>query len=222
MALVLIIILAGLGAGFAARGSLRNFERVQFHWWGLAIVGLGLQAIPVPERFGTSWAVGLLLASYVILIGFAWVNRRLPAAPLILIGLFLNLIVIGANRGMPVSAEAIRIAGSTGEAMLTGVEGAKHHLMTSEDVLTPLADVIPVPPPFGVILSVGDLFLYAGVASFVVRVMLGRFDENRRPPVRWLRGYRGKHLSPDRRLPRRTVARLAASPTGAVRSGSGP
>jgi hypothetical protein len=123
---------------------------------------------------------------------------------------------------MPVSAEAIRVAGTTGDAMLTGIQGAKHHLMTSADVLTPLADVIPVPPPFGVILSVGDLFLYSGVASFVVLVMLGRFDENRRPPARWIQGYRGKHLSPRRRLPRRTVARLAASRTATVRSGSGP
>jgi hypothetical protein len=219
MALVLIILLAGLGAGFAARGSLRNFERLQIHWWGVAIVGLGLQAIPVPMRFGTEWAVGLLVASYVLLLGFVKVNQRLPAAPLILIGLALNLMVITANRGMPVSAEAIRVAGTTGEASLTGIEGAKHHLLTSDDVLTPLADVIPIPPPFGVIISVGDVFLYAGVASFVVLVMLGRFDENRRPPARYLQGYRGKHLSPERRLPRRTLAR-AASPTAAMRSGN--
>jgi Family of unknown function (DUF5317) len=220
MALVLIILLAGLGAGFAARGSLRNFERLQIHWWGVAIVGLGLQAIPVPVRFGAEWAVGLLVASYVLLVAFVWVNRRLPAAPLILIGLALNLLVITANRGMPVSEQAIRVAGTTGESSLTGIEGTKHHLMTSDDVLTPLADVIPIPPPFAVIISVGDVFLYVGVASFVVLVMLGRFDENRRPPARYLQGYRGKHLSPARRLPRRTQARLAASPTAAVRSGN--
>ena len=149
MALVLIILLAGLGAGFAARGSLRNFERLQIHWWGVAIVGLGLQAIPVPVRFGAEWAVGILVASYVLLVAFVWVNRRLPAAPLILIGLALNLLVITANRGMPVSEQAIRVAGTTGESSLTGIEGTKHHLMTSDDVLTPLADVIPIPPPFG-------------------------------------------------------------------------
>ena len=60
MALVAIIVLAGLGAGFRARGSLRNFERVRIHWWAVALVGLGVQAIPVPERFGSRWAVGLL------------------------------------------------------------------------------------------------------------------------------------------------------------------
>ena len=147
MALVAIIVLAGLGAGFLARGSLRNFERVRIHWWAVALVGLGVQAIPVPERFGTRWAVGLLLASYVLLIAFVWVNRRLPAAPLILIGLLLNAAVIAANQGMPVSGAAIEEAGSTGESMLIGIEGTKHHLMTDDDVLTPLADVIPIPAP---------------------------------------------------------------------------
>ena len=221
MALVLIILLAGLGAGFAARGSLRNFERLQIHWWGVAIVGLGLQAIPVPVRFGAGVgrraAGGFLRAAGGVRVGEpALAGARL----LILIGLALNLMVITANRGMPVSEQAIRVAGTTGESSLTGIEGTKHHLMTSDDVLTPLADVIPIPPPFGVIISVGDVFLYVGVASFVVLVMLGRFDENRRPPARYLQGYRGKHLSPERRLPRRTQARLAASPTAAVRSGN--
>jgi hypothetical protein len=220
MALVAIIVLAGLGAGFVARGSLRNFERVRIHWWAVALLGLGLQAIPVPDRFGSRVAVGLLLASYLLLIGFAWVNRRLPAAPLILIGLAMNATVIAANQGMPVSEAAIRTAGTTGEAMLTGIEGTKHHLMTDEDVLTALADVIPVPPPIGVIVSIGDLFLYAGVTSFVVLVMIGRFDENRRPQAR-LQMYRGKHLPLDRRLPHRSAPRQATG-TATARSGTAP
>jgi hypothetical protein len=219
MVLVAIIVFIGLGVGFAARGNLRNFERLQVHWWGIAVVGLGLQAVPVPERFGSGLAVGLLVASYVLLIGFVWVNRRLPAAPLMLIGLLLNLTVISANHGMPVSAEAIRTVGAKGNALITGIEGTKHHLMTSGDVLRPLADVIPVPPPLGVILSIGDLFLYAGVACFVVFVMLGHFDEYRRPRAR-LQMYRGKHLPPRRRLPHRTRARSLAAPTSAAKSGT--
>lgn len=219
MALVAIIVLAGLAAGFAARGSLRNFERIRVHWWAVALVGLGVQAIPVPARYGTRVAVGLLLASYVLLIAFTWVNRRLPAAPLILIGLVMNAGVIAANQGMPVSEAAIRHAGFVGEGMLGGIEGTKHHLMTEDDVLTPLADVIPVPPPIGVILSIGDLFLYTGVASFVVLVMVGRFDENRRPKAR-LPMYRGKHLPPERKLSRRSQTHRTTPPTAAVRSGT--
>jgi hypothetical protein len=122
------------------------------------------------------------------------------------------------NGGMPVSESAIRVAGSTGEAVVAGIEGTKHHLMTDEDVLTPLADVIPIPPPFGVIVSIGDVFLYTGVACFLVLVMMGRFGENRRPRAR-LPMYRGKHLPPERRLPRRSSARLQHQ-TAAVRSGT--
>ena len=219
MALVAIIVLAGLGAGFLARGSLRNFERVRIYWWAVALVGLGVQAIPVPERFGTRWAVGLLLASYVLLIAFVWVNRRLPAAPLILIGLLLNAAVIAANQGMPVSGAAIEEAGSTGESMLIGIEGTKHHLMTDDDVLTPLADVIPIPAPIGVIISIGDVFLYAGVASFVVLVMVGNFEENRRPKA-MLQMYRGKHLPVRQRLPRRSEPHRASPVTAGARSGT--
>ena len=52
-----------------------------------------------------------LIASYVLLGAFAWVNRRLPAVWLIIIGLALNILVIGVNGGMPVSAAAIETAG---------------------------------------------------------------------------------------------------------------
>jgi hypothetical protein len=220
MALVAIIVLVALVVGFAARGSLRNFERIQIHWWAVALFGLGLQAIPVPERFGTSGAVGLLLASYVLLISFVWVNRRLPAAPLILIGLVMNMVVIGANQGMPVSEAAIR-ADVGSEVILTRGDDPKHHLMTDDDVLTWFADVIRVPPPIRAILSVGDVLLYSGVAWFVVMVMIGRFEVNRRPKAR-LQRYRGKHLPPERRLSRQAAARQTSPRTAAVRSGTAP
>lgn len=220
MVLVVIIVLVGLAVGFVARGSLRNFERIRVHWWAVALAGLGLQAIPIPERYGTTAAVGALMVSYVLLIAFTWVNRRLPAAPLILIGLIMNATVITANQGMPVSADAIRRSGATERAIVRGIEGTKHHLMTDDDMLTPLADVIPIPSPIGVILSVGDLFLYAGVAAFVVMVMIGRFDENHRPPAR-LPMYRGKHL-PRGHRPRRARTDRADPRTAAMRWGTGP
>lgn len=220
MALVAIIVLVALIVGFAARGSLRNFERIQIHWWAVALVGLGLQAIPVPERYGTRGAVGLLLASYALLVAFVWVNRRLPAAPLILVGLLMNAVVIAANQGMPVSEAAIR-ANAGNDVILTSGDDAKHHLMTDDDVLTWFADVIPVPPPIRAVVSIGDVLLYLGVACFVVMVMIGRFEENRRPKAR-LQRYRGKHLQTERRS-----AHLAETPqrdprTAAMRSGTAP
>jgi len=125
--------------------------------------------------------------------------------------------VIAANEGMPVSGAAIRATGSSSDLLPSMVDDGKHHLMSSSDVLTPLADVIGLPPPIATVLSVGDVFLYVGIVVFTVIVMRGRFAENRRPPA-WIQMYRGKHLPRERRLPRRsrteTGPRLAGASSG--------
>jgi Family of unknown function (DUF5317) len=220
--LILAIVLIAIAAGFAAGGSLRRFEQVRIHWWGVAFVGLILPRIPLPDGAGRSAIITTIVASYGLLIAFVWVNRRLPAAPLMLLGLVLNLAVAAPNAGMPVSPEAARIAGGgiTRSIPAVGTD-AKHHVMTDDDVLRPLGDVIPAPPPLGDVLSVGDLLLYAGVASFLVLVMLGRSGENRRPPARWFLRYRGKHLSPEQRLARRYRNRSIPPPVPAVAGRSG-
>jgi uncharacterized protein DUF5317 len=214
MSPIIIIVAVAVGAGFLAGGSLRPFERVRVHWWALAPFGLVLQGLPVPELARvnpTTLAAVMLLASYGALIAFAAVNRRLPGAWLILAGLALNLAVIAPNGGMPVDPLAMRAAGATS----VEVEGdAKHHLMTSDDVLAFLGDTLPVPPPVSAVLSAGDVVLYSGIAWFVISLMRGRARGNVRPPPRWFPMYRGKHLSPERRglrppQPRRALAGAA-------------
>jgi hypothetical protein len=219
---MLVLILIGLAvcAGFIAGGSLRPFERLRVHWWAIALAGLALQASPLPSGVGRPVGSAVLLGSYALLLAFAWVNRRLPALWLVMAGLVLNILVIGFNGGMPVSANALETAGARAEDLL-GAGTAKHHLMGPTDTLTPLADVIGIPPPVGAVISIGDVSLYAGVAVLVVMVMLGRSGENRRPPARLFLGYRGKHLPPDRRssrLDRAKAARLAdqAEAQGAI------
>ena len=69
------------------------------------------------------------------------------------------------------------------------------------DTLTPLGDVIGIPPPIGAVISIGDVLLYAGIAILVVAVMLGRSGENPRPRLRCSRGIGGS-----------TSLRIAASP----------
>ena len=128
--------------------------------------------------------------------------------------------MITLNGGMPVSESAIAISGGSDGTLPAAIDDGKHHVMTSSDVLTPLADVIALPPPIATVLSIGDLFLYAGIAAFTVIVMRGRFAENRRPPA-WIQMYRGKHLPPQRRLPRRSRPE-AGPPLAAVNSGTSP
>jgi hypothetical protein len=215
--LVLIVIGLAVCAGFIAGGSLRPFERLNVHWWGVALAGLAFQAIPLPSGVGRPVGSAVLVGSYWLLVAFAWVNRRLPVLWLVMAGLVLNILVIAVNGGMPVSAGAIETAGDRAED-LRGAGTAKHHLMGPGDTLRPLADVIGIPPPIGAVISIGDVLLYAGVAVLVVAVMLGRFGENRRPPARLFQGYRGKHLPPDRRFSR--LRAQAEAPAGGAMSGT--
>jgi hypothetical protein len=202
--IVVVLVLAIL-VGYLAGGRLKNFERLRVHWWALAFGGVLLQAAPVPSVEGVDPAVigtGMLVASYVMLLGFLTINREVPAAGVMAVGLLMNLLVVALNGGMPVSASAIRVAGGSTEALTAG-SSPKHHLMTDDDVLPFLGDVIPVPQPAGIVLSVGDLLLYGGMAWFVVQVMRGRSRENPRPIAMWFPSYRGKHAPGHWRMPAR-------------------
>jgi hypothetical protein len=134
-------------------------------------------------------------------------------------GLLMNLAVVALNGGMPVSLDAVRAAGADGVIVIE--DGAKHHVMTSADTLQPLADVIPVPAPFGVVLSIGDVLLYGGMAWWCFAVTRGRFRENVRPPARRSLMYRGKHAPEAYRLPARYRRVPETAPVGATRLGIG-
>ena len=104
-------------------------------WQSLAIVGLGLQVIPVPGR---ALSLGLLYVSFALLLAFALANVRAGVAGswLILIGIALNFTVIGLNQGMPVTRDAL-VASGQGEtlAVLLDDGGAKHHVAGPSDRL---------------------------------------------------------------------------------------
>ena len=113
---MIIVLVLAVAAGFAAHGSLRPFEHLRVHLWGLAVAGLVLQAIPLP-RDAAAAAVGgtlrrVLRAADRVRLGESAAARR---AGLILIGLALNMLVVVPNGGMPVSAQAVRIAGGSVE-----------------------------------------------------------------------------------------------------------
>lgn len=194
--MVLFVVIAAFAflLGLALRGSPRGFEAVRLRAWSLVVIGLGLQFLPLPNgAAGRDLAVRIVVlgASYVLLIAFALLNRRLPGMPLMLVGLLLNAAVILPNGGMPVSEAAIHASGQGDMLRLFVEEGAtKHHLMTEEDVLRPLGDVIGVPPPIRQVVSVGDVLIYVGIVWFVLAVMRGG---GRSAGPEATGRYRGKH-----------------------------
>ena len=214
------IILIAVGIGYLLGGRLRNFERLAVHWWPLAFVGLILQSFTIASFWGLSPRVtgaGALLLSYVLLLAFITVNRWIPGAQLMAIGLLLNLLVVGLNGGMPVTGSAIEAAGGS-VAILEDGGSVKHHLATEDDLLTFLGDAIPIPPPAKLVLSIGDVLLYTGMAWFVIQVMRGRSPENPRPLAMWFLSYRGKHAPGHWRMP----ARYRHHRAEAAPSGTGP
>lgn len=64
---------------------------------------LGLPGHPLP---GGRWGIGsvLLTVSLLLLLVVVWANAQLPGMPLLALGLLANLLVVGLNGGMPVSA----------------------------------------------------------------------------------------------------------------------
>lgn len=167
----------GLLLGWGFGGRLRNLGTVRIHLWPLALVGLVLQVAPIPRPEGPLQEVlplGVLLLSFALLLLFVAVNWRLRGFLVIAIGLLLNAVVITANEGMPVSADAVRQSGQ-GEAIgkLASSDAPKHHLADERDVLLPLADVIPVGSPFNIVVSIGDVIAYVGAALFLTSSMLG-------------------------------------------------
>lgn len=170
MILVLAAVVLGVLAGLVLGGSLRTLSETRIRWWPLALVGIGLQALPVmTARSWRAEGVGfwLLLLSYAFLLTFGLANAKKPGFPLVVLGVALNASVIAANGGMPVTEGAVRRA--AGERYAEAVRdleargGVKHRLAGPGDVLLPLADVIAVGPPLRGIYSAGDLIAYAGV-----------------------------------------------------------
>jgi len=221
MKLLLAAVLIAIYLGYLFGGRLYRIEHLRPRWWGLVIAGLGVQFVPLPEgATGTDLIVrtAVLALSYTLLVLFAVINLRMPGMVLVLIGLAGNFAVIAVNGGMPVSAEALRDSGQEEVlAMLQSGGSDKHHLLTDEDELTFLADVIGVRPPIGQAISVGDLFIYPGLVWLVVAAMRAPF--RRSAGSAEPKGRRGKHR-PGASRRRAALPDLGFHPAGATRSGT--
>jgi hypothetical protein len=164
LATIVVAFVIGLVAGRSAAG----FPSTPVRWGWVALAGIALQLVPLPGEF----AFAALLGSFGLLIVFAAANLRAAGFLMILVGLALNLLVIAANHGMPVTARALRDSGQASTLTdLIANGGAKHHLAHDGTVLTPLADVIALPNPIGQALSVGDICVHLGVGWFIVAGM---------------------------------------------------
>lgn len=135
---------------------LEGAGRLQFRWLWLLALGLGAQLL-----FGlTSTPASVLLLSMGLVAVFLFANRSLPGFRLTLIGLALNIAVIGANGHMPVSTGAIRSARLADVPRLD----LRHGIADTSSTLSFLGDVIPAGERA---FSAGDILMVMGLLVFI-------------------------------------------------------
>jgi len=158
-----IAVVVALLVPAATRGSYRRLLEVEWHWGILLFAGLALQIyldyVGMPRTRWHDIGFGLLIASYVLIIGFIGRNLVLRGMGVVLIGVLCNFVVIAANQGMPVDVPA---AWANEEWMQPSV---KHHPQQTDDRLRFLSDIIVLREPFDAVLSFGDLILAVGLAD---------------------------------------------------------
>jgi hypothetical protein len=186
MAFTIVALAVGLAAGIAAGGRPSNATLRPLRAVGALGAAVVLQVLPALVDVDDGTGFACVLGSYGLLVAFALVNVRLVGMPVVLVGLLCNVVVIGANAGMPVRLEALRqVDPNLTPAELADLDlGAKRHLEDGDDVLTFLGDVVPV-RPLGQVLSFGDLILAVGLADVTFRLLkpAGAIRRRRRPTV---------------------------------------
>jgi hypothetical protein len=121
-------------------------------------------------QISDEWASGILIASLIGLLGFAWLNRNLLGMKILFVGAVLNFTVIVANRGfMPISPQTASHLVSeeiVSEIPLGSRFGVKDILLLPEDTrFEILADRFLTPTwlNYPVAFSLGDVFLAIGI-----------------------------------------------------------
>lgn len=171
--------MVGLLAGFAwARWHGNPYRAPEFTYLWLVFVAFLPQFIVIylANTFSNLVVAGCLLISQVLLLGFAWANRRTFGMPILIFGVVLNLLVMVSNNGfMPVSPQTASYL--VPEDVLLDIQpgsriGPKDILLQPQDTRFEwLADrfLPPVWFPYQVAFSLGDVFIALGVFWLLAR-----------------------------------------------------
>lgn len=173
MFVLITALVAGVVAGYAMGGRLRNVDQLRIRLPWLAIAALGLQFIafsPLRDSLGDSGVIAVHFASYGLLVWFVILNRQRVGIVVAGSGLLMNLLAIALNGGyMPASRHALEVAG----AEFTGATANNSSVIHAGTRLWFLGDVFAIPD--GTILSnvfsVGDVLIIVGVAILIASAM---------------------------------------------------
>jgi hypothetical protein len=165
-----IPVVAGVAAGYAAGGSLRNLVATRFRaLWLLWAVAAAQFADVIPAA--RTW---VFVATFAVAVGWLVVNALHwpPAlrygALAVAAGGLLNGVAIAANGRMPYSAWAASKAG-----LGVGIQTDRNVAATHATRLLPIGDIIPV-LPLHAVFSIGDVLICLGIATMIIAAMRNR------------------------------------------------
>lgn len=148
-------------------GSYVRLVMAPWRWVPLLFLGFAIQIFleyaDIPESRWHDLGFGLLVASYVLLLGFCFGNALVKGMTVVMIGVACNAVVIAANQGMPVDVPPDWEESGWVEPTI------KHHPQEDDDQLMFLADIIVLRSPFDVVISFGDLILAVGLVDMAFR-----------------------------------------------------
>jgi hypothetical protein len=159
---VILILVAPL-IPLVTRGSYTRLLDVKWRFKSVLFAGLAIQIaleyLTIPRAHWHDLGVGLLVASYVLILAFAARNLVLRGMGIVLIGIACNALVITLNQGMPVKFPPEWRDKAWAQATV------KHHPTQPDDRLRFLSDIIVVKGPFDLVMSFGDLILVVGLCD---------------------------------------------------------
>jgi hypothetical protein len=172
-------ILIAIITGLIRRGNFNGFAELRLRNGWIFPLLLVIQIIIFIFQSKFTWIASIseyfFLGVYVIGLYFLWINRKQAGFNYILIGVFLNFLVMAINGGrMPVSLEAASILDPFYAEILKSGIYAKHQLLSDSTYLGFLGDIIPLSSPYPreKIISIGDVIMNIGGFIFVVHLML--------------------------------------------------
>jgi hypothetical protein len=182
-----VLILSGVAlalvAGFLLGGRPSRLGNARVAWWWVGLAAFAAQMVAVygAGRGDDGLAIPLIVGSHVALVVVTLLNGHLPGARVFLVGLVMNLACMLSNGGlMPVAPETLAMAGRV-EAWKVGAGTAGTRVQGSKDVILPtdqtrlalLSDRYwtGLPGRLGVLFSLGDVLLVAGISTFVLATM---------------------------------------------------
>lgn len=157
--IAVLAIALGLVLSFLSGGRIKNLASLRLRHAGWILGLFAVQSVvrgwnPNNSAFRNLPIVLWGLVGLILLMLLALESERLLSV-LVGLGLWLNLLVVLVNQGMPVHYPI----GST--------SGGFYHAMDQGDSLLVLADVLPAPG--GYLLSLGDMLLTVGISALIAR-----------------------------------------------------